>query len=290
MKEILITEIFASIQGEGARVGHPSIFIRTFGCNLQCRAFGQPDLDNLLPINEMPHNKFDPSNITDINDLPVFGIGCDSSAAWNKKYRHLAKSYTVDDLIKRIDSIIPDRIEQPYDIVITGGEPLLKKNQSFWVDFFLNVSVLDDINSITFETNGTQPITKEFKDAFSFSKVPIIFSVSPKLSNSGEKFEKACNPEAISSILNLVLWHDAKIYFKFVVRNEDQLVEIDKFIESYSLVNDIANDIPVYLMPEGGTLEGLELTEQEVCKLAMEYGYNYSPRLHIQLFGNRWGT
>ena len=32
-----ISEIFYSIQGEGALVGMPSVFIRTSGCNLRCR-------------------------------------------------------------------------------------------------------------------------------------------------------------------------------------------------------------------------------------------------------------
>lgn len=31
-----INEIFYSIEGEGIRAGHPCVFIRTFGCNLNC--------------------------------------------------------------------------------------------------------------------------------------------------------------------------------------------------------------------------------------------------------------
>ena len=38
-----ICEFFTSIQGEGKRVGIPSLFIRSYGCNLCCKGFGQPD-------------------------------------------------------------------------------------------------------------------------------------------------------------------------------------------------------------------------------------------------------
>jgi organic radical activating enzyme len=48
-KTIDIVEIFGeegnwAIQGEGGRVGTPSMFIRTFGCNLKCR-FGLSETD-----------------------------------------------------------------------------------------------------------------------------------------------------------------------------------------------------------------------------------------------------
>lgn len=37
MKLLRINEIFYSLQGEGARAGSPSLFIRFQGCNLRCR-------------------------------------------------------------------------------------------------------------------------------------------------------------------------------------------------------------------------------------------------------------
>ena len=39
-KKYYYSEIFYSIQGEGRFAGVPSVFLRTFGCNFQCRGFG----------------------------------------------------------------------------------------------------------------------------------------------------------------------------------------------------------------------------------------------------------
>jgi hypothetical protein len=43
-------------------------------------------------------------------------------------------------------------------------------------------------------------------------------------------------------------------------------------------------------MPEGATLEQQSLTEKDVAEACMKTGYKFSPRLHITLFGNEWGT
>lgn len=36
---IRLSEIFASVQGEGRFTGMPTIFVRFFGCNLKCDGF-----------------------------------------------------------------------------------------------------------------------------------------------------------------------------------------------------------------------------------------------------------
>jgi len=279
VSKIRIVEKFNSLQGEGKFVGVPSTFVRVFGCNLTCAGFGQPR-NNLMPEKEMPHNTFDLTEIKRIEDLPVFDVGCDSSAAWSKKYRHLCSEQTAEELY---NSLQLDGGYMQRHLVITGGEPLLKKHQKFWMDFFLEYG--NEIKEVTFETNGTVPLLQELKIAMMNSDTNFTFSVSPKLSLTGEDQSKTLNPEAIDS-------YSAKgdVYLKYVIRNEEDIEEVEHYTDTY---NDYTNDeIPydVYLMPEGATTEGMELTERGVADLCMKHGYKFSPRLHINLYGNGWGT
>jgi len=289
MRKIKITEAFYSVQGEGRRVGVPSVFVRVFGCNLNCPGFGQPR-GNMIPIEEMPHNTFDVSQVESIEDLPVFNFGCDSSAAWSKRYRHLSEDFTVDELNNRIQSYFTDAdMWNTPDLVITGGEPLLKKYQKFWVEFFAGTNFQMDL---TFETNGTQTLLPEFvqalRDYTTNGRGKVTFSVSPKLSISGEPFQKAIVAEAVDQyVVELYDWspEDFDVYLKFVIRDEQDIEEVEKVEATYTnFIGDI------YLMPEGATIEGLKLTERGVAELAMRHGYFFSPRLHCHLFGNSWST
>ena len=45
----------------------------------------------------------------------------------------------------------------------------------------------------------------------------------------------------------------------------------------------------VYLMPQGGVVEPYERNRQRIADICCEQGWNYSPRLHVDLWGNGWG-
>jgi 7-carboxy-7-deazaguanine synthase len=77
------------------------------------------------------------------------------------------------------------------------------------------------------------------------------------------------------------------MYFKFVVADQDDVDEVARAVDSY---REAGVDVPVYLMPLGGRSEEYTLNVQEVADLCMERGWRFSPRLHISLFGNAWGT
>jgi organic radical activating enzyme len=283
--KIRYSEIFHSIQGEGKWVGTPSVFLRTFGCNLTCAGFGQPR-DNHIPEEEMPHMLMDISNITSVEELPVVDIGCDSSASWSAKYKHLSPFGTTSELAYNISEYAP--WSKDNHLVITGGEPLLGWQKAYIE--LLDHTEMKDLTHLTFETNGSKLVTEDFicylnLDWLQGKELDITWMVSPKLSLTGEDQSITIDPTVLLS-MNKV--KNSNINLKFVIRDEEDIIEVQNALAKYADAGVIIED--VFLMPEGATLEGQELTERNVADLCMKYGYKFSPRLHITLFGNSWGT
>jgi 7-carboxy-7-deazaguanine synthase len=278
--KIRYSETFHSIQGEGKWVGTPSVFLRTFGCNLTCAGFGQPR-DNHIPEEEMPHMKMDISAVTSVEDLPVVDIGCDSSASWSAKYKHLSPFATTDELAYKISEYAP--WSKDNHLVITGGEPLLGWQKAY-IELLDNI-YLDELTHLTFETNGSKKVIPEFSDYLNMRDIDVTWMCSPKLSLTGEDQSITIDPE---SLLSMNKVNNSNINLKFVIRDEEDITEVQDAITKYTDAGVVIED--VYLMPEGATLEGQELTERNVADICMKWAYKFSPRLHISLYGNSWGT
>ena len=289
------SEAFYSVQGEGRFVGVPSIFLRVFGCNFECAGFGQPR-GELIPVVDMPYNtdpkadKEHPDAYKSIEELPVTLLGCDSSASWSKKYKHLQLTRTVPEVVNHITGLLPNgtftgQHGEDIHLVITGGEPLLGW-QRVWPTLIEEFKAIG-LKNVTFETNGTQLVKPEMVEYFNGegSDVHVTWSTSPKISISGEKQEDACKPEALVTMNEVA---NSFLYNKFVVRDSICLTDVDAFVKAYEEA-DVKLD-SIYLMPEGATFEQQSLTEKDVAEICMETGYKFSPRLHINLFGNAWGT
>ena len=309
MNKLRYSEMFYSLQGEGRYVGVPSLFLRLFGCNFECPGFGQDrDKSKWLDHDKMPHNQNHP-NVKSIVDLPVPHIGCDSSFSWGKKWGHLAKYEDIDTIIKKMDMVnwygrkgpaspIAGDLSQcllqddGVHLVLTGGEPLLKGFQQGVFDLMTHPDL--KTRFVTIETNGTQIFSPYdyCKDGYMFpdhhrkfgvnKNAGITFSVSPKLSNSGEKWEEAIKPEVLESYNR---WPHSYLYLKFVVKDEHDVEEVHDAVREYDHAR--VNIDAIYLMPETGPHGMLDY---EVAQLALKYGYKFSPRLQINLFGNEWGT
>jgi len=285
MNEFKVSEVFYSAQGEGRFIGVPSVFFRTFGCNFKCPGFG-------LPAGEKTAEPDDIGKVVHLyktfNDLPLAQTGCDSYASWHPAFKHLSPSYSVEQSIDTMLDLTPNNHwmqdnGNDVHLVITGGEPLLGW-QALYPELLSNPR-MRDLHNLTFETNGTQHLHKEFKDFLSDSyhlpKDSITFSVSPKLSASGEKWSDAIKPEVV-----VEYQQRGYVYLKFVIDNILDFDEVDRAVKEYRTAGFYGQ---VYVMPVGGTDKAYFSNTRHIADEALARGYRYSPRLHVDIWSNGWG-
>tara|TARA_R110000868_G_scaffold262389_6_gene520776 strand:+ start:2875 stop:3735 length:861 start_codon:yes stop_codon:yes gene_type:complete len=286
MSKIKVSELFYSVQGEGRYIGVPSIFLRTFGCNFTCGGFGMPRGENSI---ERDSVAFAHSNQPYLNyeSLPLVSTGCDSYASWDPRFKDLSPMLTVDAIVESTMKLLPHNEWHDEHLVITGGEPLLGWQRSY--PDLLEHKKMSKLKEITFETNGTQLITPDFYDylfvewtrhARDYDK--LTFSVSPKLSVSGEKWKDAIQPDVVYQYQDL-----GYTYLKFVVATEEDVKEAEQAVSEYRAANFSG---PVYLMPVGGVDSVYHLNTRKVAEMAMARGWRYSARLQVDIWRNAWGT
>ena len=282
MSKIKISELFYSIQGEGRYMGVPSVFLRTFGCNFTCDGFGMPRGEKSDEREIIAQHA---DQYTDYKSLPLVTTGCDSYASWDVRFKHLSPVVSVDGIVDAILHMLPHGKWTSEHLVITGGEPLLGWQRSY--PSLLSHPDMVNLQELTFETNGTQELTDEFGDFLHkwvhFRRQDALtFSVSPKLSVSGEKWSDAIKPKIVAEYQQL-----GYVYLKFVVATEEDVAEAEQAVKEYT---DAGFRGPVYLMPVGGVESVYAMNNKNVALMAMKKGWRYSDRLQVPLFKNEWGT
>jgi hypothetical protein len=90
------------------------------------------------------------------------------------------------------------------------------------------------LQELTFETNGTQTLQQDLKNylnkwCISRSMGAITFSVSPKLSISGEKWEDAIRSKVLYDYTRI-----GHVYLKFVVANKQDVEEAQEAVNEYN--------------------------------------------------------
>lgn len=293
--KLKVSELFYSAQGEGRFVGVPSVFLRTFGCNFTCAGFGCKPGEKSTGADEVAQvvHMFER-----FEDLPLVETGCDSYASWHPAYKHLSPNYETAEVVKRMLALTPNHKwvqENGNDVhlVITGGEPLLGWQRTY--PELLSGPEMADLQNITFETNGTQELNPQFRQYLLNwtlnSKLnsqgrrrtanQLTFSVSPKLSASGEKWSEAICPDIVASYQDV-----GTVYLKFVVESEEHFAEVERAVKEFRAGGFTG---VVYVMPQGGVVVPYAQNRVRVADWACSKGYYYSPRLHVDLWGNGWG-
>ena len=285
MSKIKVSELFYSLQGEGRFVGVPSVFLRTYGCNFTCAGFGCKPGEKSTGADEVAEivHMFDK-----FEDLPLVETGCDSYASWHPAFKHLSPTLTTDELVKKMLALTPNGMWEQNNgndvhLVITGGEPLLGWQRAY--KELLEHPGMADLRNITFETNGTQELHEDFRDYLIewVDEKPgreVTFSVSAKLSASGETWEDAIKPK----IINIYQTY-GHTYLKFVVETQEHVDEAVRAVDAFRQGGFKGS---VYLMPVGGTLNPYEQNLRIIADICVERGFNLSPRLHCSIWGNGW--
>ena len=284
MSKIKIAELFYSVQGEGRYMGVPSVFLRTFGCNFKCAGFGMPRGELSNEVNNV-YNSHKLQAFEKYENLPLVSTGCDSYASWDPRFKDLSPMMESDGIVNRIMEILPHKRWEEEHLVITGGEPLLGWQRAY--PELLDHPSMGRLKEITFETNGTQSLTDEFRSYLhNWKKASpdreITFSVSAKLPCSGEKWEEAILPQTVCEYE----WFGTT-YLKFVIATEQDFADAECAIAAYRTAGFKGH---VYLMPVGGVESVYAMNNKNVAILAMKHGLRYSDRLQVPLFKNEWGT
>ena len=221
-----IAELFYSLQGEGALVGVPSVFIRTSGCNLRCS-------------------------------------WCDTPyTSWQPEGTELSLEQILDEV----------QAHPARHVVVTGGEPMIAPEILPLTERLRALGL-----HITIETAGTvfQPVACD------------LMSISPKLANSTPEGRWAAQHDRlrIQPLLLCELMRRYEYQLKFVIARAEDLQEVRALLETLGAARE-----RVILMPEGTDPERLRERGVWLAEICKEEGFRFSPRLHVDLWGNRRGV
>lgn len=211
---MLVSEIFASVQGEGPHTGRPSVFLRLGLCNLSCSWCDTPYTW-----------LFDDARLQKVrSQTPRSQHGALPPVYFDKKSE--LRRYSTDEVLAAVGDAAGAAVRA---VVVTGGEPLLHAKPLRKIV----PQLVEDGFKVEFETNGTITPSGVHPD--------VHFNVSPKLSNSNQSILLRMNYRLLQEYLER-----PSTIFKFVVRDEE---DVDEVIDIVTAVG--VEPARVFLMPEG---------------------------------------
>lgn len=233
-------------------MGKPSIFLRLQACNLMCGGRGT-EKDGKL------HNGAT--------------WRCDTIEVWLK-----GEQFSTQLLANHLVTEYRQHLLSGSQLVITGGEPMLQKNQI--EPLVLGITDLlpqiSEFFRVEVETNGT--IKPE-------PYLPVHqYNVSPKLANSGMEKSDRIKPDAMKTFGAFA--RADRAIFKFVVTEKSDIKEIiDDYVLPFKLP-----ERNIWLMPGCSNREQFEKVAPLVSECCEEYGFQFSSRLQINLWNQTTGV
>jgi organic radical activating enzyme len=191
---------------------------------------------------------------------------CDSTHTWKKGEIQTTKL----SLSSLYDTLHKGRARK---LVLTGGEPLLHQDKPYFKELLKWPGWQFEI-----ETEGTFAPSQQLQELADDFILRV--NCSPKLSHAGMGDLSATYKQSLPRLLEMPL-----TILKFVVRNEADVQE------AWDLAYEVgASTAQVYLMPEGQTKQGQIDAIETVYDLAVKYGLNFMPRLHVLRWDKKKGV
>jgi 7-carboxy-7-deazaguanine synthase len=157
-------------------------------------------------------------------------------------------------------------------VVVTGGEPMIAPEIIALTERLRGLGL-----HITVETAGTvfQPVACD------------LMSISPKLANSTPNGRWAAQHDRLRIQPGVLLELMARYPYqlKFVIEKADDLDEVRALIGALR-----ADRSRVILMPEGTDRDRLRERAVWLAEICKQEGFRFSPRLQVDLYGNRRGV
>lgn len=197
---------------------------------------------------------------TGLNTIFLRLSGCTLACDWcDTKYHIEFKEMPATEVAKEI-LMFPSP-----NLTITGGEPLLQQREIIKLGNLVN-------HVFSIETNGTIVPERKLIKRVSY------WGVSPKLNSSGNPLVKRINYDALE-VLN-----KEKATFKFVVSNLADVKEVQFLQDQIQMPSN-----RIYLMPEGIKAEELNKKSIWIIEQCKKFGYNFSGRLQVLIYGKKRG-
>jgi 7-carboxy-7-deazaguanine synthase len=228
-----------------------------------------------MRISEIFHSIQGEGRLSGVPSVFIRTSGCNLRCVWcdtpYTSWTPDGKEMTLEEIFQSIESYSFSHV------VITGGEPFLAHQ----IEEF-SARLKKAGAHVTIETAATifKPVTCD------------LISMSPKLSNSTpwqkQKGKFAAMHEQhrlnFAVIQRFIDGYDYQL--KFVIDREQDFLEVRQILDELTNL-DISR---VLMMAQARSRRELRHKSRWIVDLCKKYGYGYSPRLHIELYGNRRGT
>jgi 7-carboxy-7-deazaguanine synthase len=228
-----------------------------------------------MRIAEIFHSIQGEGRLVGMPSLFIRTSGCNLRCVWcdtpYTSWKPEGKEWKLGDILSEVKKY------RTRHVVITGGEPLLSHNLEE-----LTRRLKPKGCHITIETAATifKPVTCD------------LVSMSPKLSNSTPwkrekgKFARMHEDHRLNLPVIQQFMDRYDYQFKFVVEHRRDVTEILAILKRLKRVDRSR----VLMMAQGRSKKEMREKAPWIVELCKTHGLGYTPRLQIELYGNRRGT